>query len=357
MTTRSRAVVLTTAALTLALSGCAKTEQQASPPPSAAAGPAASAAPAPSAGPTCSLAQNGYPKVDLTNAVVGFSQSEKEGNPFRIAETQSIKDEAAKVGIQPGKLLTTNAQSDLNKQISDIQSMLNQGAQLLIVAPLNSDGLAPALDAAKAKKVPVVTIDRKVTSQPCSDYLTFIGSDFVSQGKRAADAMIKATGGTGKVAILLGSSGNNVTTDRTSGFKDGIAGTPGLQVVAEQTGEFERAKGQSVMEQLIQSNPDISAVYAENDEMGIGAVNALKAAGKKPGTDVKIVSVDGTRNAVQLIADGSYNAVIESNPRFGPLAFDTLKKYEDGEDIPQSIVISDDAYDSSNAAQKVASAY
>src|ERR1700712_3878711 len=117
MTTRSRAVVLTTAALALALSGCAKTEQQASPPPPAAAGPAASAAPAPSAGPPGNLAQNGYPKIDLTPATVGFSQSEKEGNPFRIAETQSIKDEAAKLGIT---LQTTNAQSDLTKQISDI---------------------------------------------------------------------------------------------------------------------------------------------------------------------------------------------------------------------------------------------
>jgi ribose transport system substrate-binding protein len=357
MTIRSRAVVFTAAALTLALGACANPEQQSGSAAPSGGGPAATAAAGQAGGPTCSLAQNGYPKVDLTSAVVGFSQSEKEGNPFRIAETQSIKDEAAKVGIAPGKLLTTNAQSDLNKQISDIQSMLNQGAQMLIVAPLNSDGLQPALDAAKAKKVPVVTIDRKVTSQPCSDYLTFIGSDFVSQGKRAADAMIKATGGTGKVAILLGSSGNNVTTDRTKGFKDGIAGTPGLSVVAEQTGEFERAKGQSVMEQLIQSNPDITAVYAENDEMGIGAVNALKAAGKKPGQDVKIVSIDGTRNAVQLVADGSYNAVIESNPRFGPLAFDTLKKYQAGEPIPQSIVISDDAYDSANAAQKVAAAY
>jgi galactofuranose transport system substrate-binding protein len=356
MISRSRAVALTGAALVLGLSACANPEQ-APPATGASAGPAASAAPAQSGGPTCTLAQTGYPKVDLKTAVVGFSQSEKEGNPFRIAETQSIRDEAAKQGIAADKLLVTNAQSDLNKQISDIKSMLAQGAQLLIVAPLNSDGLAPALDAAKAQKVPVVTIDRKVTSQPCTDYLTFIGSDFVSQGKRAADAMIKATGGTGKVAILLGSSGNNVTTDRTQGFKDGIAGTPGLQVVAEQTGEFERAKGQSVMEQLIQSNPDITAVYAENDEMGIGAVNALKAAGKNPGKDVKIVSVDGTRNAVQLVADGSYNAVIESNPRFGPLAFDTLTKFENGDPIPNSIVISDTEYDSSNAAQRVGSAY
>ena len=155
MITRSRAAVLTAAALALTLGACANPEQAPSTP--ASAGPAASAASTP-----------------------GGRRCHK--------------------------------------------SMLAQGAQLLIVAPLNSDGLAPALDAAKEKKVPVVTIDRKVTSQPCTDYLTFIGSDFVSQGKRAADAMIQATGGTGKVAILLGSSGNNVTTDRTQGFKDGIAG-------------------------------------------------------------------------------------------------------------------------------------
>jgi ABC-type sugar transport system substrate-binding protein len=245
----------------------------------------------------------------------------------------------------------------LNKQISDIKSMLDRGAQLLVVAPLNSDGLQPALDAAKAKKVPVVTIDRKVTSQPCTDYLTFIGSNFVEQGKRAAQEMTRITGGTGKVAILLGSSGNNVTTDRTKGFKDELAKTAGLSVVAEQTGEFDRSKGQSVMEQLIQSHPDITAVYAENDEMGVGAVNALKTAGKTPGKDVKIVSVDGTRNAVQLIVDGSYNAVIESNPRFGPLAFQTLQKFENGEPIPASIVITDDQYDETNAAQKVGNSY
>jgi ribose transport system substrate-binding protein len=291
--------------------------------------------------------------VDLKGAMVGFSQSEKEANPFRTAETQSIRDEAAKRGAE---LLYTNAQSDLNKQISDIKSLIDRGAKLLIVAPLNSDGLQPAFDAAKAKQVPVVTIDRKVTSQPCTDYLTFIGSDFVKQGERAAQQMIKATGGTGKIAILLGASGNNVTVDRTKGFKDGIAGT-GLQVVAEQTGEFDRSKGQAVMEQLIQSNPDITAVYAENDEMGVGAVTALKAAGKTPGKDIKIVSVDGTRTAVQLIADGSYTAVIESNPRFGPLAFDTLEKFGKGDEISQNIVISDDEYDTSNAAQKLSNAY
>jgi ABC-type sugar transport system substrate-binding protein len=356
LTRRIPAAALAVAVATIGLAGCAKTETQSAAP--SGAGPAASAAPSQAAaGPGCSIARTGYPKVDLKTALVGFSQSEKEANPFRITETQSIKDEAAKLSIPASNLLLTNAQSDLNKQISDIKSMLDRGVKLLIVAPLNSDGLQPALDAAKAKQVPVVTIDRKVNAQPCTDYLTFIGSNFVEQGKRAAAEMVRVTGGTGKIAILLGASGNNVTTDRTSGFKDGIASASGLSVIAEQTGEFDRSKGQAVMEQLIQSHPDITAVYAENDEMGIGAVNALKAAGKNPGKDVKVVSVDGTHNAVQLIVDGSYNAVIESNPRFGNLAFQTLQQFEDGKEIPANVIITDDQYDETNAAQKVANSF
>jgi ribose transport system substrate-binding protein len=355
MPSRTRTTTTALIAAALALTACTSRETQATAP--SGEGPAASAAPAQGSGPGCARETTGYPKVDVRNAIIGFSQSEKEANPFRIAETQSVKDEAAKLGIPTDKLLVTNAQSDLNKQISDIKSLLDRGAQLLVVAPLNSDGLQPALDAAKAKKVPVVTIDRKVTSRPCADYLTFIGSNFVEQGKRAAEQMVEVTGGTGKVAILLGSSGNNVTTDRTKGFKDELAKTAGLSVVAEQTGEFDRSKGQAVMEQLIQSHPDITAVYAENDEMGIGAVTALKAAGKAPGKDVKIVSIDGTRNAVQLVADGGYNAVIESNPRFGPLAFQTLQDFADGKEIPATVVISDDQYDETSAAGKLGNAY
>ncbi|MFE7399333.1 ABC transporter substrate-binding protein [Streptomyces sp. NPDC057557] len=347
---------LLAATATLAASGCSKSETSNDAGGDSSQGAQAAKTPENSSGSGCSLQTYGAPKLDLKNAVVGFSQSEKEANPFRIAETQSIKDEADKVGVK--KLLTTNAQSQLSKQISDIQDMLSQGAQFLIVAPLNSDGLEPAFKAAAAKKVPVLTIDRKVNSTACKDYVAFLGSDFVEQGKRAADAMIKATGGKGKIAILLGASGNNVTTDRTKGFVDQIkAEAPGLQIVAQQTGEFARDKGQQVMEQLIQSKPDITAVYAENDEMGLGAVTALKAAGKKPGKDVKIVSVDGTRNAVQALVNGEYNAVIESNPRFGPLAFATAQKFYGGEEIPENVIISDRAYDESNAKASLGGAF
>ncbi|MFD8956084.1 substrate-binding domain-containing protein, partial [Streptomyces anulatus] len=135
------------------------------------------------------------------------------------------------------------------------------------------------------------------------------------------------------------------------------AEAPGLEIVAQQTGEFARDKGQQVMEQLIQSKPDITAVYAENDEMGLGAVTALKAAGKKPGKDVKIVSVDGTRNAVQALVNGEYNAVIESNPRFGPLAFATAQKFYAGEAIPENVIITDREYDEANAEESLGGAY
>ncbi|EXG80608.1 ABC transporter substrate-binding protein [Cryptosporangium arvum] len=297
----------------------------------------------------------GVPKRDLKAITVGFAQSEKEANPFRITETESIKAEAAKRGI---KLITTNAQSDLNKEIADIQSMVAQGAQALIISPLNSEGLDPALKAAQDAKVPIMTIDRLLTTkQPCVDYIGWIGSDFVEQGKRAADALIAATDDRGETAILLGASGVNVTVDRTKGFKDQLAAKNSkLTVVAEQTADFTREKGRSVTEQLISANPKLAAIYAENDEMALGAIAALKAAGKKPG-DVKIVTIDGTKGAVQGIVDGWISGVIESNPRFGPLAFQALEDFYSGKGVPPKTIIVDKEYTKDNASAELANAY
>jgi galactofuranose transport system substrate-binding protein len=312
------------------------------------------ASPSGGSGPTCAIDAYGGKKIDLKSATVGFSQSEKEANPFRIAETASIKAEAKKRGV---KLLTANAQSQFSKQISDVQDLIAKGADLLVVAPLNSDGWEPVLRAAAAKHIPIVTIDRKINATACKDYVSFIGSDFVEQGKRAADQMIEATGGKGEIAILLGAAGNNVTTERTKGFEDRIKEkAPGLKIVFRQTGDFAREKGQSVTENLIQSKPGIKGIYAENDEMGLGAVNALKGAGKKPG-EVKIVTIDGTRNAVQGIVDGWIDGVVESNPRFGPLAFQTLDTFTQGRKVSQDIVIQDSSYTESNAKSDLGKAY
>ncbi|MFF2850982.1 ABC transporter substrate-binding protein [Streptomyces sp. NPDC058001] len=344
-------------AASLALAtGCAKSENDSSDTKdSSGKGDAGQVVASPSAGGKgCTIDAYGAEKIDLKNATVGFSQSEKEANPFRIAETASIKDEAKKRGV---KLLTANAQSQFSKQISDVQDLISKGADLLVIAPLNSDGWEPVLRAASAKHIPIITIDRKINATACKDYVSFIGSDFVEQGKRAADQMIEATGGKGEVAILLGAAGNNVTTERTKGFEDRVKEkAPDLKIVFKQTGEFAREKGQQVTEQLIQSKPGITGIYAENDEMGLGAVNALKGAGKKAGA-VKIVTIDGTRNAVQGIVDGWIDGVIESNPRFGPLAFQTLDTFTQGSEVQQDIVIQDSAYTKSNAKSDLGKAF
>ena len=164
------------------------------------------------------LRRRGVEQVDLASATIGFAQSEREANPFRIAETQSIRDEAEARGID---LIVTNAESDLNKEISDIQGMVDQGVDALIISPLNSEGLDPAFDYAKENGVPIMTIDRLLTTMTaCEDYIGWIGSDFVEQGRRAADAMVRETGGEGRLAVLLGAPGVNVTTDRNNGFME-----------------------------------------------------------------------------------------------------------------------------------------
>jgi galactofuranose transport system substrate-binding protein len=354
---RWRPAAATLGAALLLVSACAKSEDNgssdaATAPASAAAQVAQSAAPGSA---TCSIDQFGGSKIDLKTAKVGFSQSEKEANPFRIAETKSIKDEAAAQGI--ADLKTANAASQFNKQISDVEQMIDSGVQVLVIAPLNSDGWDSVFAKASAKHIPIITIDRKINATPCKDYLTFIGSDFAEQGKRAADEMAKAMGNKGKVAILLGAPGNNVTTLRTSGFKDEIAKVaPEIKVVFEQTGNFAREDGQKVTEQLLQSNPDINGIYGENDEMALGAITALKGAGKKAG-DVKVVSIDGTKGAVEAIVAGWASAVIESNPRFGPLAFSTAQKFLSGEPVSEDIIIQDSQYTKDNASTDVSKAY
>src|SRR5918998_1449879 len=267
------------------------------------------------------------PNLKLEDAVVGFSQSEKEVNPFRIAETQSIRSEAKKQNIK--KLVYTNANSQASKQISDIRDMIAQDVDAIIVAPLLEEGMDPALNAAKEAGVPVFLIDRETAGTPCEDYITFMGSNFLEQGKRAADIMANLTNEKGKVAVLEGTPGASVTIDRTEGFE----------------------------KQLKQSNPDITAVYAENDEMALGAIQALKDAGKDPGQDVKVVSIDGTEQAVQAIITGDINAVIETNPRFGPLAFDTFEEYLAGKPIPQKIIVQADVYTKKNAQEKLDETY
>ena len=298
---------------------------------------------------------DGVEQVDLASATIGFAQSEREANPFRIAETQSIRDEAEARDIE---LIVTNAESDLNKEISDIQGMVDQGVDALIISPLNSEGLDPAIDYANENGVPIMTIDRRLTTMTaCEDFIGWVGSDFVEQGRRAADAMVRETGGEGRLAILLGAPGVNVTTDRNDGFLERLEELDTeIEIVAQQAANYERAMGQTVTEQLIANDPDITAIYAHNDEMALGAVAALQAAGKSPG-DVTIITIDGTQGAVQGIIDGWIAGVIESNPRFGPLAFQALEDFYGGDGVPETTIISDKEYTTDNAEAELVNAY
>jgi galactofuranose transport system substrate-binding protein len=300
-------------------------------------------------GPICKGSDLGIGKIDLKKDTIGWAQSEKEANPFRIASTKSQIDEANKRGIHQ---LTTNAQSNVQQENSDIKGMIDKGAKAIIFSPINSTGLGDAIDYAKSKHVAMIPVDRNITGvEGCKSVGPQLGSNFVEQGKRAADAMIKATGGTAKLAILLGATGVNVTDDRTAGFLAELTAknATGIEVIFKQTADFTREKGQTVTETLLQSHPEVNAIYAENDEMGLGALIALKDKGKNGIAKTHIVSIDGTKGAVQAIVDGNFDAVIESNPAFGPAAEDALDAYVNGDGAPAVSIATDNQYDKSNA--------
>ncbi len=238
--------------------------------------------------------------------------------------------------------------------------MIAQKVDAIFLAPRSEKPLAQAVLKAKAAGIPVILLDRNVDqtiAKPGQDYVTFIGSDFIEEGKRAAEWLIKATNGKGTIIQLEGTVGSTPAQDRKTGFEEAIKASPDLKIVASQTGDFARDKGRQVMETLLQANPDVTAVYAHNDEMAIGAIAALEAAGKVPGKDVIIVSIDGTRDALQAIIDGKMGATVECNPRFGPQAFDTLEAYIKGEQIPAKIVNQDKFFDKSNATEEIKNAY
>ena len=300
------------------------------------------------------VAFSGCARKESDQFVVGFSQMESD-NPWRIAQTRSLRDEAAKRGVQ---LVVTDAQGQTAKQVSDVEDLIARRVNVILLAPREYEGLTPALDAAKEAKIPVILVDREAKGTAGQDFVTFLGSNFVDQGRRAAEWLAKETNGTANIVELTGTAGSSVAADRGKGFRDEIARHPGMKIIASQTGDFSRAQGQNVMQNIAQSlGKQITAVYAHNDEMALGAIQALRAAGLEPGRDVKIVSVDGQRAALEAIQRGELGATVESNPRFGPLAFETIDKVRKGEQVPPKILLTDRLFDKKNAAQFVAEAY
>ncbi|WP_309083572.1 ABC transporter substrate-binding protein [Chelativorans sp.] len=303
------------------------------------------------------LAQGLPPLEQKDRYKVGFAQTESN-NPWRIAETKSFQDVA---GSCNWDLVYTDAAGSAAKQVSDVESMIAQGVDAIFLAPREEKPLVPAVMRAKAAGIPVFLVDRSVdpaVAKAGQDYVTFLGSDFVDQGKRAAEWLIENfKGDKGVIIELEGTTGSSPANDRKKGFDERIAQDDRFEIVASQSGDFARDAGRQVTETLLQAHPDMNVIYAHNDEMAIGAIQALEVAGKKPGEDVTIVSIDGTRDALQAIIDGKMGVTVESSPFFGPLACDTLKRYAAGEEIEPWVKVEDRIFTKENAAEHIDEAY
>ena len=287
---------------------------------------------------------------------VGFAQTESN-NPWRLAQTASMKAEAEKLGWQ---LVYTDAAGSAAKQVADVNSMIAQGVDVIFLSPREEKPLIPAVMAAKKAGIPLFLIDRGVDAKLAKagqDYVAFIGSDFVLEGTQAGEWLVKATGGKAIILELEGSTGSSPANDRKKGFDAVIAQHPDMKIVASQTGNFNRDEGRKTAEALLQSHPEATVIYAHNDEMAIGAISAIEAAGKKPGKDIMIVSIDGEKDGLQAIIDGKMGATVECNPRFGPAAYAAAIAYSKGEKIPPIMTNKDNFYDSSNAAASIAGSY
>lgn len=300
---------------------------------------------------------DGLPKLAMKKTYkVGFAQTESN-NPWRLAQTASMKAEAEKLGWQ---LVYTDAAGSAAKQVADVNSMIAQGVDVIFLSPREEKPLIPAVMAAKKAGIPLFLIDRGVDATLAKggvDYVTFIGSDFLKEGATAGENLVKITGGKGIILELEGSTGSSPANDRKKGFDAVIAQNPGMKIVASQTGDFNRDKGRQVAEALLQAHPEANIIYAHNDEMAIGAISALEAAGKVPGKDVIVVSIDGEKDALQAIIDGKMAFSVECNPKFGPAAFAAAMSYAKGDTLPATMTNTDRFFDISNAKDSMADSY
>jgi len=288
---------------------------------------------------------------------VGFAQSESN-NPWRIAETASFEAAAEECGWD---LIMTDAGGSAAKQVADVDSIIAQGVDVLFLTPREEGPLIPAVMRAQAAGVPTFLVDRSVdesVAQAGTHYVAFLGSDFIDQGRRAAEYMMENfEGEEGKIIQLEGSTGSSPANDRKQGFDEAVAGDARFTMLESRSGDFSRDEGRRVMETLLQAHPDVNIVYAHNDEMAIGAIQALEAAGRVPGEDVFIYSIDGTRDALQAIIDGKLEVTVESSPFFGPLACETMKRYAAGETIEPWVKVEDRIFTPENAAEHIDEAY
>jgi len=279
---------------------------------------------------------------------MGFSQVGAESG-WRTANTKSIQDAAAAADID---LKFSDANGKQENQISAIRSFIQQRVDVIAFSPVVRTGWDAVLLEAKNASIPVILTDRAVDTQEPDVYKTFIGADFVEEGRRAGEWVVSqyaSAPGPVNIAVLEGTTGADPALDRNKGFGEAIAANPNLKVIASQTGDFTRSGGKQVMEAFLKANPKIDVVFAQNDDMGLGAVEAIEAAGRKPGQDIKIVAVDATHDGMQALADGKFNYLVECNPLLGPQLMDLAKKVVAGEQVPSRVVVPDETFDQQQA--------
>jgi galactofuranose transport system substrate-binding protein len=285
---------------------------------------------------TCAFAAAGAAgAADLT---IGFSQIGSESG-WRAAETSVSKIEAEKRGID---LKIADAQQKQENQIKAIRSFIAQGVDAIFVAPVVATGWDDVLEEAKEAEIPVVLLDRTIETKDDSLYLTAVTSDTVHEGKVAGEWLAKEVGDKPcNIVELQGTVGSSPAINRKKGFDEAISAHSNLKIIRSQTGDFTRTKGKEVMESFIKAEDggkNICAVYAHNDDMQIGAIQAIKEAGLKPGKDILMVSIDAVPDIFKAMADGEANATVELTPNMAGPAFDVIAAFKkDGTQPPKWI--------------------
>ncbi|MGY1653582.1 ABC transporter substrate-binding protein [Geodermatophilus sp. SYSU D01119] len=281
---------------------------------------------------------------------MGFAQVGAESG-WRTANTQSIQESAEAAGIE---LQFSDAQGEQENQISAIRSFIQQRVDVIAFSPVVETGWDAVLLEAKRANIPVILTDRSVETEQEDLFVTFLGSDFVEEGRKAGEWAVEnwaSTGAQWNIAELQGTTGAAPAIDRQEGFAEAIADSPNLTIVASQSGDFTRTGGREVMEAMLNSNPEINAVYAHNDDMALGAIEAIEAAGKVPGQDIQIISVDAVRDGMQALADGKINFIVECNPLLGEQLMELAQQVLDGEEVPERVVTEETTFTQEQARE------
>jgi simple sugar transport system substrate-binding protein len=287
------------------------------------------------------------PKKTYKDLTVGYAQLGAESE-WRNANTASIKETAAQLGIN---LKFSDAQQKQENQIAAIRSFIAAKVDVIGVPPVVETGWETVFKEAKDAGIPIILVDRRA-AVPEDMYVTYIGSDFVEEGRNAARTMAKIVNNKANIVELVGTVGSAPATDRAKGFREIIKDMPDMKIIDSQSGDFTRAGGKTVMEAFLKKEAkQITALYAHNDDMAIGAIQAIEEAGLKPGVDIKIVSIDAVRGAFEAMVAGKLNATVECNPLLGPQFYEMALKTVNGETLPKWVPSKEGIYFPDNAKE------